>query len=206
MQPTIEFIFDFGSPNAYLAYRALPPMLERAGAKLEIIPCLLGGIFKATNNKAPFIAYAPIKGKFEYEMLEVHRFIARHGLDRFRMNPHFPVNSLTLMRGFIAARERGYGDKYLEMGLKGMWEDGLKLDDPEVLRQAVVDAGLDGVSLMELAQTDAVKQKLADNTAAAVERGVFGVPTFFVGKEMFFGKERLGQVEEAVRAAAQAAA
>jgi 2-hydroxychromene-2-carboxylate isomerase len=105
-----------------------------------------------------------------------------------------------LMRGFIAARERGYGDQYLEMGLKGMWEEGLKLDDPEVLRQTIVAAGLDGVSLVELAQTDAVKQKLADNTAAAVERGVFGVPTFFVGSEMFFGKERLGQVEEAVEA------
>ena len=206
MQQTIEFIFDFGSPNAYFAYRALPPILERTGARLEIVPCLLGGIFKATNNKAPSIAYASIKGKFEYEMLEVRRFIARHGLDKFRMNPHFPVNSLTLMRGFIGARERGYGDQYLEMGLKGMWEDGLKLDDPEVLRQAIVDAGLDGVSLMELARTDAIKQKLVDNTAAAVERGVFGVPTFFVGEEMFFGKERLGQVEEAVRAAAQAAA
>ena len=88
------------------------------------------------------------------------------------------------------------------MGLKGMWEEGLKLDDPEILRQAMAAAGLDGVSLMELAQTEAVKRKLADNTAAAVERGVFGLPAFFVGKEMFWGKERLGQVEEAVRASA----
>jgi 2-hydroxychromene-2-carboxylate isomerase len=139
-------------------------------------------------------------------MLELRRFVAKHGLDKYRMNPHFPVNSLTLMRGFIAARERGYGDRYLEMGLEGMWEEGLKLDDPEVLRQAIVAAGLDGVSLMELAQTEAIKQKLADNTAAAVERGVFGVPTFFIGDEMFFGKERLGQVEEAAEAAARAAA
>jgi len=200
MKPAIEFIFDFGSPNAYLAYRALPPILERTGAELVIVPCLLGGIFKATGNKAPMIAFAAVKGKVEYEMLEFRRFVARHKLDQFRMNPHFPVISLMLMRGFIAARERGYGDQYLEMGLKGMWEEGLKLDDPEILRQAIVAAGLDGVSLMELAQTDAVKQKLADNTAAAVERGVFGVPTFFVGSEMFFGKERLGQVEEAVEA------
>jgi 2-hydroxychromene-2-carboxylate isomerase len=200
--PTIEFIFDFASPNAYLAYRALPPILERAGAELVIVPCLLGGIFKATNNKAPMVAFAAIKGKVEYEMLELRRFIARHRLDKFRMNPHFPVTSLMLMRGLIAAQERGYETQYLEMGLRGMWEDGLKLDDPEVLAQTVQAAGMDSVSLMDLIQTDAVKQKLVGNTAAAVERGVFGVPTFFVGKEMFFGKERLQQVEEAVPAAA----
>ncbi len=201
MKPTIEFLFDFASPNVYLACRALPPILERTGAKLEVTPCLLGGIFKATNNKSPIVAFAPVKGKVEYEMLEIRRFVARHRIDKFRMNPHFPVNSLTLMRAFVAAQECGYGDQYLEMGLKGMWEEGLKLDDPEVLRQAIVAAGLDGVSLIELAQTDAIKQKLADNTAAAVERGVFGLPAFFVGKEMFWGKERLGQVEEAVMAA-----
>lgn len=201
MKPRIEFLFDFASPNVYLACRALPPILERTGAKLEVTPCLLGGIFKATNNKSPIVAFAPVKGKVEYEMLEISRFVARHRIDKFRMNPHFPVNSLTLMRAFVAAQECGCGDQYLEMGLKGMWEEGLKLDDPEVLRQAIVAVGLDGASLMELAQTDAIKQKLADNTAAAVERGVFGLPTFFVGKEMFWGKERLGQVEEAVMAA-----
>jgi 2-hydroxychromene-2-carboxylate isomerase len=200
--PTIEFIFDFASPNAYLAYRALPPILERTGAELTIVPCLLGGIFKATNNTAPMVAFAPIKGKVEYEMLELRRFIARHRLDKFRMNPHFPVTSLMLMRGLIAAQERGHEAQFLEMGLKGMWEDGLKLDDREVLAQTIHTAGMDGVSLMDLIQTDAVKQKLVGNTAAAVERGVFGIPTFFVGKEMFFGKERLLQVEEAVEATA----
>jgi 2-hydroxychromene-2-carboxylate isomerase len=203
MSPAIEFIFDFGSPNAYLAYRALPPILERTGARLEIVPCLLGGIFKATGNKAPFIAFAPIKGKFEYEMLEVRRFVARNRLDKFRMNPHFPVNSLMLMRGLIAAREAACEPAYLEMGLRGMWEDGLKLDDPEVLARAIDAAGLDSASLLAAAQSEPVKQRLADNTAAAVERGVFGIPTFFVDKEMFFGKERLGQVEEAVEAMAR---
>jgi 2-hydroxychromene-2-carboxylate isomerase len=200
MQPAIEFIFDFGSPNAYLAYRALPPILERRAAKLDIVPCLLGGIFKATGNKAPFIAFAPIKGKFEYELLELRRFVARNKLDKFRMNPHFPVNSLMLMRGLVAARDAGCGPPYLEMGLSGMWEDGLKLDDPAVLARAIDDAGLDSASLLAAAQSEPVKQKLADNTAAAVERGVFGIPTFFVGNEMFFGKERLGQVEEAIGA------
>jgi 2-hydroxychromene-2-carboxylate isomerase len=201
MRPSIEFIFDFGSPNAYLAYRALPPILERTRVKLEIVPCLLGGIFKATGNKAPFIAFAPIKGKFEYEMLEVHRFVAKNRLTKFRLNPHFPVNSLMLMRGLIAARDAGCEQAYLEMGLSGMWEDGLKLDDPAVLARAIDDADLDSAALIAAAQTEPIKQKLADNTSAAVERGVFGIPTFFVGKEMFFGKERLGQVEEAVEQA-----
>ena len=201
MQPAIEFIFDFASPNVYLAYRALPPILERTGARLDIVPCLLGAIFKATGNKAPFIAFAPIKGKFEYEMLEIKRFVAKNRIAKFRLNPHFPVNSLMLMRGLIAAREAACTDVYLEMGLAGMWEDGLKLDDPAVLANAIDEAGLDSASLLAAAQSDAVKKKLADNTAAAVERGVFGVPTFFVGPEMFFGKDRLLQVEEAVEAA-----
>ena len=143
MSATIEFIFDFGSPNAYLAYRALPPILQRTGARLVINPCLLGGIFKATGNQAPVIAFAPIKGKFEYEMLELRRFVARHRFEKFRLNPHFPVNTLMLMRGLVAAREAGLGDAYLEMGLKGMWEDGLKLDDKQVLAGAIDAAGLD---------------------------------------------------------------
>jgi 2-hydroxychromene-2-carboxylate isomerase len=200
MRPAIEFIFDLGSPNVYLAYRALPPILERTGARLEIVPCLLGGIFKATGNTAPFIAFAPIKGKFEYELLEVQRFVARRRLDKYRLNPHFPVNSLMLMRGYVAAREAGCEPAYLEMGLRGMWEDGLKLDDPAVLARAIDAAGMDSERLLAAAQSEPVKKKLADNTAAAVQRGVFGMPTFFVGKEMFFGKERLGQVEEAVEA------
>jgi 2-hydroxychromene-2-carboxylate isomerase len=200
MSATIEFIFDFGSPNAYLAYRALPQILERTGARLVINPCLLGGIFKATGNQAPAIAFAPIKGKFEYEMLELRRFVARHRFEKFSLNPHFPVNTLMLMRGLVAAQEVGSGAAYLEMGLEGMWEEGLKLDDKEVLARRIDAAGLDSAKLLAAAQSDPVKQKLADNTAAAVARGVFGVPTFFVGGEMFFGKERLGQVEEAVEA------
>jgi 2-hydroxychromene-2-carboxylate isomerase len=206
MQPAIEFIFDFASPNAYLAYRALPPILERTGARLDLVPCLLGGIFKATGNVAPFIAFAPIKGKFEYERLEIGRFVARHRLMKFRLNPHFPVISLALMRGFIAAREAGCGPAFLEMGLRGMWEDGLKLDDPAVLAKAIDDAGMDSASILAAAQSEPVKKKLAENTAAAVGRGVFGIPTFFVGSEMFFGKERLSQVEEAVEALKAAAA
>jgi 2-hydroxychromene-2-carboxylate isomerase len=201
MSATIEFIFDFASPNSYVAYRALPPILERTGARLVINPCLLGGIFKATGNVAPAIAFAGVKGKLDYEMLEFRRFIAKHRIEKFRDNPHFPVNTLMLMRGYIAAREAGVEAGYLEMGLEGLWEEGLKLDDREVLARRIDAAGLDSASLLAAAQTDRVKLKLADNTAAAVARGVFGVPTFFVGDDMFFGKERLGQVEEAVQAA-----
>ena len=201
MTPAIEFIFDFASPNAYFAYRALPPILARTGARLDIYPCLLGGIFVATGNKAPFVAFSAIKGKFEYELLEIKRFVRKHKLDRYSLNPNFPVNSLMLMRGYVAACEAGAGPAYLEMGLEGMWEKGLKLDDRDELRDAIDAAGLDWASLLAASKSEPVKRKLADNTAAAVERGVFGVPTFFVGSEMFFGKERLGQVEEAVEAA-----
>jgi 2-hydroxychromene-2-carboxylate isomerase len=138
-------------------------------------------------------------------MLEIRRFIAKHGIDNFRFNPNFPVNTLMLMRGYIAARKAGVEVAYLEMGIEGLWEEGLKLDDPEVLARRIDSAGLNSASLLAAAQTDRVKVKLADNTAAAVARGVFGIPTFFVGDEMFFGKDRLGQVEEAIEArAAQA--
>jgi 2-hydroxychromene-2-carboxylate isomerase len=201
MSATIEFIFDFASPNAYLAYRALPSILEGSDTRLVINPCLLGGIFKATGNVAPSVAFAAVKGKLDYDMLEFRRFIAKHGIDKFRFNPNFPVNTLMLMRGFVAAREAGVEAGYLEMGLEGLWEEGLKLDDREILARRMDSAGLDSASLLAAAQTDRVKLKLADNTAAAVARGVFGVPTFFVGGEMFFGKDRLGQVEDAVRAA-----
>ena len=201
MSATIEFIFDFASPNAYLAYRALPSILERTGARLMINPCLLGGIFKATGNVAPGVAFAAVKGKLDYEMLEIRRFIAKHGIDKFRFNPNFPVNTLMLMRGFVAAREAGVEAELSRDGPQGPVGRGPQARRPEVLARRIDSAGLDSASLLAAAQTDRVKLKLADNTAAAVARGVFGVPTFFVGDEMFFGKDRLAQVEEAVQAA-----
>jgi len=200
MTKTLEFIFDFGSPNAYLAWRALPPVLARTGAAVKVIPCLLGGIFKATNNQAPTVAYAPIKGKMEYERLEFARFLRRHALAKFRFNPHFPVNTLLLMRGLVAAQRLGVADRFIEMGLAAMWEQGLKMDDPAVAAKAYADAGLDAEALLAGAADPAIKAELAANTEAAVQRGAFGVPTFYVGGEMFFGKERLGQVEEELAA------
>lgn len=190
---TVELIFDFASPNAYLVYRALPPILARTGAELVLTPCLLGGIFKATGNQAPMLAFANIKGKMGYEMLETQRFVAREKLVRFTMNPYFPINSLLLMRVMVAAGVNVV--PYVEAVLTAMWEEGRNTGDPAVVEAVLCEAGLDAAGVLALAQTDGVKQKLAANTQAAVERGVFGIPTMFVGSEMFFGKERLGQVE-----------
>lgn len=193
MEKTVEFIFDFASPNAYLAYRALPPILARTGATLRITPALLGGIFKLTGNQAPMLAFGGIKGKMDYEMLELRRFVAREKLAKFRMNPHFPVNSLLLMRGLVAIGPDTTA--YVEAVLRGMWEDGENMADPAIAARVVAAAGIDAAAVFARAQDDAVKSALAASTQAAVDRGVFGVPTFFVGNEMFFGKERLGQVE-----------
>jgi 2-hydroxychromene-2-carboxylate isomerase len=195
---TVEFIFDFGSPNAYLAWHGLQPILARTGAVLDITPCLLGGIFKLTNNKAPWMAYGNVKGKLDYERLEMTRFITLHGLSKFKMNPHFPVNTLLLMRGAVTAKQTVVLDSYVKAGLAAMWEDGENMSDPAVFSAVMTQAGLDGAGLLAATQDAAVKSKLAENTDATVARGVFGVPTFFVEDEMFFGKDRLGQVEAAL--------
>ena len=192
----IEFIFDFGSPNAYLSHKVLPSIAARTGTTVKLVPCLVGGIFKLTGNQAPFTAFGHIKGKLDYEQLELRRFVAKHGLNRFAHNPHFPMNTLLMMRGMIAAQRAGVADAYLDAVLAGMWEDGRKMDDPEVV-QAVLDAaGLDGRALLEATQDPVVKAELVTTTEAAAARGVFGIPTYFVGDEMFFGKERLGQIED----------
>lgn len=195
---TLELIFDFGSPNAYLSMKALPELLDRTGADLVITPCLLGGIFKATGNKAPMIQYADAPAKLAYENLEMRRFIAKRGLVKFRINPHFPVNTLLIMRGAIVADDEGNLDDYVDAVNRAMWEEGLKMDDPDVIIAFLSANGFDGPALLARTQEPAIKAKLAQNTEAAVARGVFGIPTFFVGGEMFFGKDRLAQVEEAL--------
>jgi 2-hydroxychromene-2-carboxylate isomerase len=198
MPATIDFIFDFGSPNAYLAWKVLPQICARTGAQLNLIPCLLGGIFKATNNRSPVQAFGEVKGKLAYEGLETRRFVAKHGLSAYRSNPHFPVNTLLIMRGLIAARRQGLGDAYLAAVEAAMWEAGEKMDDPAVAARVLAAAGLPAQALLEATQDPEVKAELVANTEAAVARGVFGIPTFFVGDEMFFGKDRLGQVEDEV--------
>ncbi|CAN5195848.1 2-hydroxychromene-2-carboxylate isomerase [soil metagenome] len=197
MPTPIELIFDFGSPNAYLSWKVLPGLAREIGAPVTITPALLGGIFKATGNQAPMMAFGGVKGKLDYESLEMRRFIEKHALTRFRFNPNFPVNTLVLMRGLVAAQAHGVQDAYLEAGLAAMWEDGEPMADPDTFVRVMDAAGLNGAQLLEQTQDPEVKGTLAANTDHAVERGVFGIPTFFVGTEMFFGKERLGQVIEA---------
>ena len=197
MTRQVEFIFDFASPNAYLAYKALT---ADGDVEISITPCLLGGIFKATGNQAPMTAFAHIQNKLAYDFLEIQRFIEKHGLSRFKMNPHFPINTLQVMRGLIVAQQEGVAAPYMDAVLAAMWEDEKNMGDAEVVKQVLVAAGLDAEKLLALSASDAVKNALRENTANAVERGAFGVPTFFVGDDIFFGKERLGQVREAAAA------
>ena len=192
----IEFIFDFGSPNAYLVLKVLPQIADAHGAEIKLLPCLLGGIFKATGNQAPLFAFAGIKGKLDYDRLEMMRFAQKHGLSGFKMNPHFPINTLALMRGMVAAQHLDVANTYVDAVLGGMWEDGEKMDDPEVFLARLNRSGLNGQQLIELSNTADIKGELVANTEAAVARGVFGIPTFFVGDQMFFGKERIAQIVE----------
>ena len=202
MKPRVEFLFDFGSPNAYLAHQIIPEIEHRTGAKFAYVPVLLGGIFKLTNNSSPMVAFGPVKNKLPYEMLETQRFIRRHNIAKFTFNPNFPINTLALMRGAVAAEQEGILPAYVEAGFHYMWEEPRKMDDPEVFRSALTEAGLPAARLLELSQTPEVKQRLMANTEQAVARGAFGIPTFFVGEEMFFGKDRLTAVEEEIRRAA----
>jgi len=195
-----EFIFDFGSPNAYLAWKVIPEIEARTGAAFDAVPCLLGGIFKATGNQSPMTANANIPAKMAYEMLEMRRFIDRHGLTRFQMNPHFPINTLQLMRIAVAAKRDGSLAPVMSAVFPAMWEDGKKMDDPAVVGETLALAGLPAERLFAAANEPDVKAALIANTEGAVARGAFGIPTFFVGDEMWFGKDRLGEVEEALRA------
>src|SRR6195256_6002952 len=197
-KPTPQFMFDVGSPNAYLSHEAIPAIEKRIGVKFEYVPILLGGIFKSTNNKSPAETLAGVKNKREFQAVETERFVKRFGVKPYVMNPFFPVNTLNLMRAAIAAELEGVFEKYVEAGFHHMWREPKKMDDPEVAMKAFTASGLDAAKLFARAQEPGVKAKLIENTQAAVERGAFGSPTFFVGKEMFFGKEQLREVEELI--------
>ena len=193
-----QFMFDFGSPNAFLSHEAIPAIEKRTGVKFEYVPVLLGGIFKATNNKSPAETLAGVKNKREFHALETERFVRRFGVKPYVWNPFFPVNTLNLMRAAVAAQLEGVFEKYVEAAFHHMWREPKKMDDPEVAVKALTSSGLDGAKLLARAQEADVKATLIENTQAAVERGAFGSPTFFVGNEMFFGKEQLREVEEMV--------
>jgi 2-hydroxychromene-2-carboxylate isomerase len=191
-------MFDFGSPNAFLSHEAIPAIEKRSGAKFDYVPILLGGIFKATNNKSPAETLAGVKNKREFHALETERFVKRFQVQPFVWNPFFPVNTLNLMRAAVAAQFEGVFAAYVEAAFHHMWREPKKMDDPEVAVKALNSSGLDGAKLLTRAQEPEVKAKLIENTQSAVERGAFGSPTFFVGSEMFFGKEQLRDVEEMV--------
>src|SRR5579859_6071936 len=191
-----QFLFDFGNPNAFLSHEAIPAIERRIGAKFDYIPVLLGGIFKATNNKSPAETLAGIKNKREFHAIETERFIKRFQVRPYTWNPFFPVNTLNLMRAAVAAQKEGVLEKYVDAAFHHMWVEPKKMDDPEIALAALASSGLDAKRLLARAGEADVKAKLIENTQNAVERGAFGSPTFFVGNEMFFGKEQLREVEE----------
>ncbi len=194
----VEFHFDFGSPNAYLAHLVIPEIEQHTGAKFEYVPVLLGGVFKMTNNRSPAQSMAGIKNRLEYEALERERFVRRHNITQFKWTPFFPVNTLLIMRGAIAAQLDGVFQRYVDEMFSHMWAAPKKMDDPEVVRSALEESGFNAASLMARTQEPEVKDRLLQNTQASVARGTFGAPTFFVGDEIFFGKDRLRDVEEEI--------
>jgi 2-hydroxychromene-2-carboxylate isomerase len=198
--PQVEFHFDFGSPNAYLSHPVIPEIERRTGTTFIYVPVLLGGVFKLTNNRSPAESLAGIRNKPEYQKLETARFIERHAITRFTPNPHFPVNTLVLMRGAIAASRLGCFQRYVDEMFRHMWAEPKELDDPGVLRAALIESGLDADAILRLTQAQDVKDELLANTQRSVERGTFGSPTFFVDDAIYFGKDRLREVEEAITA------
>ena len=193
-----RFLFDFGSPNAYLSHLVIPKIEARTGAKFEYVPILLGGLFKLTGNRSPAESLAGIKNKPEYERLELERFVRRHDITTFRDNPHFPINTLQLMRGAVAAHVEGCFERYVNAVFRHMWEQGLKMDDPAVIVQALKEAGLDSDKLIARSQSPEVKERLLANTQHAFEVGAFGIPSFLVDDQLFFGKDRLDDVEREI--------
>lgn len=192
----IEFLYDFGSPNAYLVHRTIEDM---DNVTFRYVPVLLGGIFKATGNQSPMQAYGHIRAKRDYDMLEMRRFMTRHDINNFEMNSNFPVNTLLMMRGAVAAEALGCAEDYIEAMMAGMWERGLALADTEVWAGLLVEAGLPVDALVAGAADANNKAKLVANTESAVARGVFGIPSFFLGDELYFGKDRLRDVVEAAK-------
>ena len=195
---TVQFLFDFGSPNAYLSHKLIPAIEARTGGVFEYVPILLGGLFKLTHNRSPIEAYAEIPNKRAYVRMEMNRFVARHGLSKFRFNPHFPVNTLQIMRSACAAQQLGCLPAYVDAVFAAMWEDGLNMSDLAVITATLDAAGLDTQALLDLSQDPAVKAQLMANTQQAFEQGAFGAPSFLIGRELWFGKDQLRDVEDEI--------
>ena len=198
MSTTIEFQFDFGSPNAYFCHRVIPAIEVRSGKRFSYMPVLLGGLFKLANNRSPAEAFAGIPNKRAYDRLEVERFVKKHDLSAYRFNPHFPVNTLKIMRGAVAAQALACFERYVEAVYAAMWEQQRDMADEAQILAVLAAAGLDGPALLLKSQDPEVKAGLLANTERAHARGAFGSPTFFVGDDIYFGKDRLREVEEAI--------
>ena len=198
MGSSVEFHFDFGSPNAYLAHLAIPGVERRTGIAFKYVPVLLGGVFKATNNVSPAVSLRGIRNKPEYQRLETERFLRQYDVPAYVPNPHFPVNTLTIMRGAIVAEREGFFERYVDEVYQHMWAKKKKMDDPDVFAEALAESGLPVQTVLAGVQDPVVKQQLIANTESAVARGVFGSPSFFVGDELYFGKDKLRDVEEEV--------
>lgn len=193
----VDFIFDVASPNAYLCHKTIPAIEQRTGVTFNYIPCLLGGIFKLTNNQAPMMAFNGIVNKLEYQNIEIKRFIQKYNLENFTMNSFFPIMTLQLQRGAIAAISLNVFDAYIEAIFKGMWEKSLNLGDQDILMDFLgSETEIDINRLIEQMQSQEIKEQLIQNTSSAVERGAFGIPTFFANDEIFFGKDSLPDLEE----------
>lgn len=198
MSVDAQFHFDFGSPNAYLCHKVLPAIEARTGVAITYVPILLGGLFKLSNNRSPGEAFAHIPNKLAYDRLELQRFVRRHGLERYRFNPHFPVNTLKLMRGACAAQKLGVFERYVDLMFAAMWEEGMDMAQDEVIQRTLDAAGLDGAALLAATQDADVKAQLLANTQRSHDAGAFGSPSFLVDGELFFGKDRLADVEEEI--------
>lgn len=196
MSTAIEFYFDVGSPAAYLAWKQLPEIASQAGADIEYRPFLLGGVFQATGNRSPM--EVPAKGQYMQDDLQ--RFARRYGVP-FRHNPHFPINTLTLMRGAVGLqlREPQRMVPYVEAVFRAIWVDGKNMNEAATVAGVLQQAGFDPERLLALTQDPAVKDELKAVTQDAVARGVFGAPTFFVQNQMFWGQDRLDFVKEALQ-------
>ena len=192
-----EFLFDFGSPNAYIAHTQVPGIESRTGVAVEYVPVLLGGVFKLTGNVSPVEAFKPIPAKLEYFSRDIRDWVEYLGIP-YRRNPHFPVMTLGIMRGAVALLGTDRFAHYVETVFRAMWVDGKKMDDPAVIGEVLTAAGFDAEAIFARTREPEVKQKLIDLTQAAVDRGVFGSPAFFAGDRQFFGKDRMNLFEDAI--------
>ena len=193
----VDFIFDFASPNAYLCHKAIQNLKKTHDIKFNYIPCLLGGIMKLSNNQPPMVTLADIPNKLKYEFdTAFNRFMKEHNITKFKMNEHFPVNTISLIRGAIVAQKNDFFESYVEIVLSGLWEQSLKLDTPEALHELLNNNDCYPDLVIEGIAKDEIKAELIANTSEAVEKGAFGIPTFFVENEMFYGKDSLRELKE----------